>query len=155
LILVLGFELVRAVLRLGVVLAVYFSSALGGAAIGALSGQEGLQATLLAGGLGLLLVPAALSFGFIAWLMPATVRIYAKGGDPELDYAEPKRADALLLVVVTIGLSIWGAHGLDISVPGVAALALVSAFTIVAIGGAKVAELWGHILCATLEILAG
>ena len=151
----LGLELVKGLLRIGVVVAVYVISAFAGFVIAIMSAQEGVQSVLLAAGTGFLLPAVALTGGFIGWLSPATIRIYAGGGNPDVDYAVPRPADAVLLVGVTSLISGAGAWWLDLSTFGFTCLALVSTLLIVGVGGAKVAELWGHIVATTLELIAG
>jgi hypothetical protein len=151
----IGRELAKGLLRIGVVIAVYVVSAFTGVIIAVTSSQEGLQSVLLAAGAGLLLPAVALTGGFLGWLSPATIRIYAGGGNPDLDYAVPRPADAVLLVGIASLIAGTGAWWLHLSIVGFAGLALVSSAIIVAVGGAKVAELWGHIVTATLELIAG
>ena len=150
-----GLELVKGLLRTGVVVAVYVVSTFAGFVIAIMFAQEGVQSLLLAAGAGLLLPAVALTGGFLGWLSPATIRIYARGGNPDLDYAVPRPADAVLFVGVASLISGAGAWWLDLSILGFTCLALVSTLIIVAVGGAKVAELWGHIVATTLELIAG
>jgi len=85
-------------------------------------------------------------------LLPATVRIYARGGNPDTDYAVPRRWDALLLVGATTLLSTFAAGYLGVSETGFAVVALASSAVVVSVGGHKVAELWGTLV---LHGLAG
>ncbi len=148
-------EASKALLRLGVVVVVYAFSALAASILAALSTSAGFGAALSNGFLGVLLLPSALTVGFVAWLMPATIRIYARGENPDLEFAVPTRFDACLFVVVTVLVSVLGARWMNVSQVGFACLSLASTTTIVATGGAKVAELWGHIVTGALEITAG
>ncbi len=145
----------KAMLRLGAVLIVYALSALGGSILAAVSSSGGVGAVLVNGFLGAFLLPLALTAGFIGWLTPATVRIYARGENPDLEYASPTRLDACLLVAVTVLVSVLGARGMNVSELGFACLSLVSTTTIIATGGAKVAELWGQIVTSALDLAAG
>ena len=95
-----GLELVKGLLRTGVVVAVYVVSTFAGFVIAIMFAQEGVQSLLLAAGAGFLLPAVALTGGFLGWLSPATIRIYATGGNPDLDYAVPRPADAVLFVGV-------------------------------------------------------
>ena len=151
----LGLDLVKGLLRTGVVVAVYVVSTVAGLVIAIMFAQEGVQSLLLAAGAGLLLPAVALTGGFLGWLSPATIRIYARGGNPDLAYAVPRPADAVLFVGVASLISGAGAWWLHLSILGFTCLALVSTLIIVAVGGAKVAELCGHIVAATLELIAG
>ena len=94
----LGLELAKGLLRIGVVIAVYVVSAFAGVIIAVMSAQEGVQSLLLAAGAGLLLPAVALTGGLLGWLSLATIRIYARGGNPDLDAAVPRPADAVLLI---------------------------------------------------------
>ena len=151
----LGLELVKGLLRIGVVVAVYVVSTFAGFVIAIVFAQEGVQSFLLAAGAGLLLPAVALTGGFLGWLSPATIRIYARDGNPDLDHAVPRPTDAALFVGVASLISGAGASWLHLSTLGFTCLALVSTLIIVAVGGAKVAELYGHIVAATLELIAG
>ena len=151
----LGLELVKGLLRIGVVITVYLIATVAGLVIAIASAPDGVQSLLLAIGAGSLLPAVALTGGFLGWLSPATIRLYARGGDPDLDYAVPRPADAALLVGVASLISGAGAWWLHLSVLGFTCLALISTLIIVRVGGAKVAELWGHVVAATLELIGG
>ena len=97
----LGLELIKGLLRIGVVITVYVLATVAGVVIAVVSAPEGVQSLLLAIGAGLVLPAVALTGGFLGWLSPATIRIYTRGGNPDLDYAVPRPADAILLVGVT------------------------------------------------------
>ena len=72
----LGLDLVKGLLRTGVVVAVYVVSTFAGLVIAIMFAQEGVQSLLLAAGAGLLLPAVALTGGFLGWLKP--------GHDPNL-----------------------------------------------------------------------
>lgn len=141
--------------RLGVVLVVYVFSALAGAVLAGLAAGGGIVSTLLAAGAGMLLSSVALTAGLLGWMIPATIRIYASGGNPDTDYAVPKRPDAILFVAVSVLVASSVASWLQLPIFGFAGLVVVATSIIVSVGGARVAELWGNAVGAGLELLAG
>jgi len=151
----LVFGLLGALVRLGVVLAVYAIAAAAGAVVGGTSAPAGTSSVLLGVAAGSILVPVSLFLGFVTWLIPATVRLYAKGSDPDFELAVPKRFDAIFLVIPTVLMATGAAVLLNLSPLGFGGIALVSTLSIVAIRGEAVAEISGHILVAAAEILAG
>lgn len=144
-------EFLLGVLRLGAVLAVYAAASLAGAVIAGVT-ATGSVPTLVACLLGFLVPPVVLTLGFIAWLLPATVRIYARGGDPDSEFAVPSPADGVLLVGVATVLSGLAADTLGVSMQGFVVLAVAASTTIIAVGGRKVAEIWSSLV---LQLLAG
>lgn len=151
----LVFGLLGALVKLGVVLAIYALATVAGGVIGATSAPDGTTSVLLGVAAGTVLAPISLFFGFVTWLIPATVRLYAKGSDPDFELAVPKRFDAIFLVIPALLMAAGGAALLNLSVLGFGGIALLSTLSIVAIRGEAVAEISGHILVAAAEILAG
>jgi len=148
-------ELLKGVVRLGIVVVVYVVAAVAGSAGTVwLAWGHDVEEVITGGLIMSLFFPFALTVGFIAWLIPSWVRTIRDGRDPDTAFAVPKRSDGFLMVLVTLNVSLLCTGMLQpplLAYLGAGIGAVVFASVIVAIGGRYVAQIWVAIIAGLAD----
>ena len=152
----LPFVLALGVARMGVMLAVFVAGMLVAGVGGVSFGYPvDLAHALVGGPLAAVMFPIVLLIGMVGWFLPATARIYSRGGDPELEWVVPTVTDGVWFIAATWVASallgwVW-ADLVDVTpawppMVTLAALCTLAAGVILATGGRHIAQIFVMLL---------